>query len=172
MSGRPVLIVLLVACCVAVVLWSRGSSNEETPPESATPAAPDRAAVGSTPIGRERPALVPSESAPVAPAGPFTAEPVDQAFSAQYTALVQTTVEQAIADARAKGVRLDRLECRSQRCQLTLEGPGLMEVLARLEDERGFEGKARELALHDLVNGDDGQPRQVSMTLTFGSADR
>jgi hypothetical protein len=166
------LIVLLIACCAAVVLWSRGS-DEAAPPDSATPATPDTSAriAGSTPIGRERPAVVVPESAPPTVEGAFAGEPVDRDFAGRKTALVRTTVEGAIADAGAFGVHLDRVECRSQRCQLTLEGPGLMEVLARLEDERGFYGKARELALHDLVNGNDGQPHQVTMTLTFGPAD-
>lgn len=173
MSRGTVLAGVLIACGVAAaVLLSRGGSagdDENVPAAGAIPATPDsRDSPGAAPISRDRPHLVAPAPAVTIPEMPFADEPVDRDVAADRTALVRATVDQAISGAGA-GVSLEQVECRSQRCRLTLAGTGLTEVLARLEDERGFYGKASELALHDLVNGDDGQPLRVSMTLTFAA---
>jgi hypothetical protein len=99
----------------------------------------------------------------------FEDEPIDREFVADRSVLVRSTVDRVIAEAAVSGVRLEELECRSQRCRLTLaaDGAGLVEVMARLEDDRGFYGVASQLELHDAVMGDDGTPRHVSMTLLF-----
>jgi hypothetical protein len=178
-SRRVVLVsLLIVGGAVAAVVLLRGgdgepsssrspeaASNPDPTPESAVPRS-------NTPISRERPRVEPAPAV-AQPSLPFEQEVLDDDFAARRTAEVRLTVADAIASAAAGGaVRLAEVECRSQRCRLTLvaegdTGGGLSQVLARLEDERGFYGKASELALHDAVMGADGTPQQVSMTLLF-----
>jgi hypothetical protein len=178
-SPRVVVVSLVIVCsAVAAIVLLRGGDGDPARPAPTEPRAnPEPTpALGSTPISRERPevrVVPPAAKAPM-PSLPFAEEVIDREFSSARTAEVRITVAEAIAGAEAIGVvRLTEVECRSQRCQLTLaaEGEGLAQVMARLEDERGFYGKASELALHDAVMGADGTPQQVSMTLLFPTGD-
>jgi hypothetical protein len=99
----------------------------------------------------------PKGERPVLPGGeverpgeaPFVEERRDPAFAEAHEEEARSRAEAAI---EGRAVRIERVECRSSRCQVVIAGPNeaFDEAIAAMSDERGFYGWAREMLVTGL----------------------
>jgi hypothetical protein len=82
-------------------------------------------------------------------AAPFAEERRDPGFADAHEEEARSRAEAAI---EGRAVRIERVECRSSRCQVVIAGPNeaFDETLAAMGDERGFHGWAREMLVTGL----------------------
>jgi hypothetical protein len=143
-----------------IILWR--ATNRQHPGESRPTADPRR--VAEPPAGGsvgERPQLAGPDAAPVA--APFAEERRDPGFADPHEEEARARAEAAIGD---RPVRIERVECRSARCEIVIAGgEGFDEALAAMQDERGFYGWAREMMVTGLTR--DVRETRVTVVLTF-----
>jgi hypothetical protein len=123
------------------------------------------------PSAPSRPGEPPRLPAPDTPGDRFEDEPRDDRWSGDKAGEVGDILRDSLAhNGLAGAVRVEEVECRTERCRLRLavEQPErLDDVLSVIGDERGFHGKANGMRIHDMVTSADGTPTGVSVTLSF-----
>ena len=171
----------MATIALALVIWFRHQDHG-----SGTSPAPARAAVTAG-SGAESQALPPARSLASAPrarpvlevrdggaavAGkPFADEAPDPAWADSQEAAVGRIARKALVNGKlGDAADVSKVDCRATRCRfdVTARDPArLPDVLAVLEDDRGFYGVAKELAVVAMDRNDAGLPVRMTIVLTF-----
>jgi len=180
-SRRLALIIAGAILAVAAWLVARGRGGEPSARRPETAAVDAGAAAGPHVAGelpgahhgpgsgppRPRPALPGDDAAPAEP--PFAGEPRTPDWADAHEDEIRSRFDAMVqAIGAPRELRLERLDCRSWRCELDVAADRAApfdDLIARFQDERGFYGWAHQLLLRDLRR--DGEQARVTAVLWF-----
>ncbi len=169
---------MVATIALALVVWQRhrsgGSGTSPTVAQTGSGAesqAPLPAPVPSS-GARQRPVLeVRDGGAAGAPALPFADETPDPAWADPQEADVGRIARTALVNGKlGDAADVSKVDCRQTRCRFDViarDPARLPDVLAVLEDDRGFYGVAKEMAVTSMERNDAGVPVRMTIVLTF-----
>lgn len=171
----------MATIALAAVVWMRhrddASGTSPAPARTAPGAgsgsgaesqAPSPVPVPSSGV-RQRPVLEVRDGG--AAAVPFAEETPDPAWADPQEADVGRIARTALVNGKlGDAADISKVDCRQTRCKFDViarDPARLPDVLAVLEDDRGFYGVAKEMAVTSMDRNDAGVPVRMTIVLTF-----
>ncbi len=175
---------MVATVALAAVLWLRrgdeaalsgrartAERGNSTAGSGAESQAPSRAGTAGSAAQRPRPMLEVRDGGAAVPAVAFADEKADPAWAGPQAAEVTRVARKALAGDELQSVaELSRVDCRDTRCRFDVaarDPARLPDILAVLEDDRGFYGVAKELSVVAMERNAAGQPVRMTIVLTF-----